>query len=375
MKELLVLCTKNVHFTFDNVIKVQNDGVAMGSPLGPVLSDIFMIELETSLLPELTDYIQFWKRYVDDTICFIIVGSVNYILSVLNSFDVNIKFTYQLEHEGKLPFLDVLLCRSGKKIYTTVYRKAINNDVYLNQNVFASISFKRGTLKTLIECTYLICSTDQRRNRKLEHIEKVFSENNSYPKYVIKQVLEQISEQHNNKTNGTGDKNNNIDGDKISCMNNESVTLENQPLLVLPYQRKQRYHILKSFKKGMRKVLPNNVKPRIAFTVRKVGTSFEIKDKTEMKYNHDIIYYNECPEEQCNENYIAETGRRISERIIDHAARDSNSYVYKNWIETGHRSPNINDFKLVGSNFCKNVFKRKIAEALLIKQLNPTLNK
>ena len=43
MKELLILCTKNVHFTFDNVIKVQNDGVAMGSPLGPVLSDIFMI--------------------------------------------------------------------------------------------------------------------------------------------------------------------------------------------------------------------------------------------------------------------------------------------------------------------------------------------
>ena len=41
MKELLILCTKNVHITFDNVIKVQNDGVAMGSLLGPVLSDIF----------------------------------------------------------------------------------------------------------------------------------------------------------------------------------------------------------------------------------------------------------------------------------------------------------------------------------------------
>ena len=32
MKELLILCTKNVHFTFDNVIKVKNDGVSMGSP-------------------------------------------------------------------------------------------------------------------------------------------------------------------------------------------------------------------------------------------------------------------------------------------------------------------------------------------------------
>ena len=133
------------------VIKVQNDGMAMGSPLRPVLSDIFVIELETFLLPELIDYIQFWKRYVYDTICFIKVGSVNYILSVLNSFDVNIKFTYELEHKSKLPFIGVLLRRSGKKIYTTVYRKAINNDVHLNWSVFAPISLKRGTLKTLIE--------------------------------------------------------------------------------------------------------------------------------------------------------------------------------------------------------------------------------
>ena len=117
------------------------------------------------------------------------------------------------------------MCRSGKKIYATVYRKATNN-VYLNWNAFAAISWKRGTLKTLIERAYLICSTDELRNRELEHIEKVFYENNSYPKYVIKQVLQQISEQHNNETNGTDNSNNNIDGDNISSMNNESVTLE-----------------------------------------------------------------------------------------------------------------------------------------------------
>ena len=158
-------------------------------------------------------------------------------------------------------------------------------------------------------------------------------------------------------------------------MNNESVTLEKQPLLVLPYQDKKRDHILKLFKKGLRKVLPNNVQPQIAFTGRKVGTSFQIKDKTEMKHNHYIVYYNECSEEQCNKNYIGETGRRISERIIDHAGRDSNSYVYKHGIETGHRSPDINYFKIIGSNFHNNAFKFKIAEALLIKQLKPTLNK
>ena len=113
-----------------------------------------------------------------------------------------------------------------------------------------------------------------------------------------------------------------------------------------------------SFKKGMRKTVPNNVKPRIA-----------------MKHNHDVVYYNKCPEGQCNKNYIGKIGRRISERIIDHAGRESNSYVLKNLIETGHRCADVNDFTIIGSKFCKSVFKCKIAEALLIKQLKLTLNK
>ena len=50
MKELLTLCTKNVYFTFDNQVYKQNDGVAMRSPLGPVLAGTFMVELETGEL-------------------------------------------------------------------------------------------------------------------------------------------------------------------------------------------------------------------------------------------------------------------------------------------------------------------------------------
>ena len=46
MRELLYLCTKNAHFTLNNKTYLQVDGVAMGSPLGPVLANIFMVELE-----------------------------------------------------------------------------------------------------------------------------------------------------------------------------------------------------------------------------------------------------------------------------------------------------------------------------------------
>ena len=55
-KELLLLCTKNVHFTFNNKIYQQCDGVAMGSPLGPVIAGIFMVELEKSLIPTLIEH-------------------------------------------------------------------------------------------------------------------------------------------------------------------------------------------------------------------------------------------------------------------------------------------------------------------------------
>ena len=93
MKKLLTLCTKNVHFSVNNDIYTQIDGVAMGSPLGPVVANIFMVELETTLVPKLEDLVQKWRSFVNDTYVYVKIGSVEYVLSVLNSFHENKKFT------------------------------------------------------------------------------------------------------------------------------------------------------------------------------------------------------------------------------------------------------------------------------------------
>ena len=50
----------------------------MGSPLAPVLACIFMVELERAVIPKLSEQFQFWKRYVDDTICFVCNGYQEY---------------------------------------------------------------------------------------------------------------------------------------------------------------------------------------------------------------------------------------------------------------------------------------------------------
>ena len=92
---------------------VQSDGLAMDSHLGPVLGDNFMLELKSTLVPMLTEYMKFWKRYVDDTICFVKLGSVQHIVSILNSFDLDIQFTNEMEKKCRLTILDVLLKRDG----------------------------------------------------------------------------------------------------------------------------------------------------------------------------------------------------------------------------------------------------------------------
>ena len=159
LKELLILCTKSVHFTFGHKTFVQSDGVAIGSPLGPVLADTFKVEFENTLVPTLTDYMKVWKIYVDVTICFVKMGSVKYIISTLNSFDANIQFTYEIEEKCRLPFFDVLLKRNVNNIVTTVYRKTTTNDLYLNWNSSQQLVGKE--LKALIDRAYFICSSPE----------------------------------------------------------------------------------------------------------------------------------------------------------------------------------------------------------------------
>ena len=71
LKELLLLCTKYVHFSFNEQLYLQKDGIAMGSPLGPVIAGIFMIEFERTLPPVLSSSMTSWKQYVDGTIAYV----------------------------------------------------------------------------------------------------------------------------------------------------------------------------------------------------------------------------------------------------------------------------------------------------------------
>ena len=168
MKELLLLCTKNVHFTFNNEIYQQCDDVAVGSPLGSVVAEIFIVELEKPLISTLMEHMSPWKRYVDDTIAVIKFTSIEHVLSILNSFYQNIEFIYELQQNGRVNFLDVILIRRNGTLQTTIYRKCIHNGVYLHWNSFASRTWKRGTLRTILIRAFKIYLTKELLQNELK---------------------------------------------------------------------------------------------------------------------------------------------------------------------------------------------------------------
>ena len=80
----------------------------MGSPLGPVIVGIFMVDLERNVIPKLSTRMTKWKRYADDTKTYIKSSSINYVLKKYK----NIKFTFEEEKDNKISFLDVLILRN-----------------------------------------------------------------------------------------------------------------------------------------------------------------------------------------------------------------------------------------------------------------------
>ena len=66
--------------------------------------------------------------------------------------------------------------------------------------------------------------------------------------------------------------------------------------------------------------------------------------------------------------------RRINEKISEHANKDKKSHMPRHTVQSGHSSISWNKFKILGKGFNNNWVKRKISEALLVKQYQSTLN-
>ena len=121
--ELMESATSFIEFSFNDTMYEQTDRVVMGSPLGPALANIFVGYHESKLfscVQKPTVYLQ----YVDNTFAiFKLEGDVNDFLVTLSRLHSALKFTFEKEHDGKLPFLDILEEITDLGFENSVYRK------------------------------------------------------------------------------------------------------------------------------------------------------------------------------------------------------------------------------------------------------------
>ena len=129
LEKLLEICTSGVTFQFNNKYYKQLNGVAMGSPLAPILANIYikLIEEKTVCSKNFPYKFEYYYRYVDDI--FVIANksvNTNNVLEYFNSIDSNIKFTLENENDNKLNFLDITVIRQESGFETRWYRKKSN---------------------------------------------------------------------------------------------------------------------------------------------------------------------------------------------------------------------------------------------------------
>ena len=141
---LLEFCLKNTYFSFKDQFYEQVEGVAMGSPVSLIVTNLYMEYLEQKALSTAPHLPRFWHRFCDDT--FVNHKEVNkqsFFLHI-NSVDPAIQFTVENNKEGgSIPFLDAIVKpEADGTLSITVYRKPTHTDQYLQWDSHHQLSAK-----------------------------------------------------------------------------------------------------------------------------------------------------------------------------------------------------------------------------------------
>ena len=124
---LLNLATKDKLFQFNGNFYERIDGVAMGSPLGPLMANAFMCSVEKNLARE-NKLPSFYKRYVDDTLALVRDHSdATEFLTTLKDSHPSIRFTMEVATNNRLPFIGMEIMNTGQLLETCVFRKNTNS--------------------------------------------------------------------------------------------------------------------------------------------------------------------------------------------------------------------------------------------------------
>ena len=277
---LTELCLRSTYFSFDATFFEQVEGAAMGSPLSPIVANLYMEAFEERALKSAVQRPRVWLRYVDDTFVIWPHGEdeLDTFHNHLNNQHPSIQFTMEKESNGRIPFLDVLVERKEVRLSTKVYRKSTHTDRYIHFDSYHHPQVKSGVISCLRNRAEKICDQEH-LGTEMAHLRKTFKVN-GYPYGLISKTLKkQNHHQH--------------------PLQDDTTDQEKPKLLYLPYIRQTSEHIQRVCKRiGVKTVF------RSSGTLR--GSLMKVKEPRPPLLKKGVVYKVPCMD--CSKAYIGETG-------------------------------------------------------------------
>ena len=187
--DLLEFCLRSTYFTYRGKFYEQVEGAAMGSPISPIVANLFMEQFEIKALQSSSNPPLLWKRFVDDTFVIINKAHKDEFLTHINSVDHNIQFTAEEPGpDGSLPFLDILISPDEEgRLVTSVYRKPTHTDQYLQWDSHHPISAKYSVVGTLYHRAKTISSNNDKLHKEDTHLTRALGDC-KYPRWAVNRV-------------------------------------------------------------------------------------------------------------------------------------------------------------------------------------------
>ena len=366
--ELLKFVLETTYFRFGGEFYQQKFGVAMGSPVSPIVVNLYMEALEKNIIQTSPDSCKprWWRRYVDDVVTIVKRGKAEQLQNHMNQVDTtnSIKFTREEEAEdGSIAFLDTrLIRREDGSVKTVVYRKTTHTDQYLNYRSHHPLHQKRGVVKTLMNRCQVISSEEADKEKETLHLKNALKRC-GYPAWMLKEDVAPKGK------------------DKPREKRTDQGKFIGQ--VVVPYVQGTTEKIIRVLKKH-----------KVSTAVRPYNTLRQFlvhpKDKTSKEDNGELVYQIPC--KMCEKVYIGETGRQLKTRLEEHrkevnavtkntytrsTRKQSEGTVHKSAI-TDHATTENHIIDWEGTKIIDregNKRKRHVKEAIWIRRTRGAINR
>ena len=362
-RQLLTLATTESLILFNGNYYQQIDGVAMGSPLGPTLANIFLGQNEVKWLNDCPSSCKplYYRRYVDDLfLLFRGPECVDIFKNYMNSKHSNINFSSESEIEDSIPFLDVFITRINEHFTTSIYRKPTFSGVYTNYDSFLPSIYKSGLISTLLFRAYTICSNWSLIDREIKNI-KSFMLKNGYPELMIDKVATLFL-------------------NKLHAKNGKTVSDKPEFKIILPYLGSYSKQLERKIMFSLRKFLPSIKVIFIYRAATRLRNLFTFKDRIPSYLSSGIVYKYTCS--RCNSTYIGETIRHAKKRFCEHMGtsaltskplKGQNPTAVTDHIKKCKCIASLSDFEIIGRDSISEN-NLEIKESLFVHRDKPVIN-